>query len=159
MVPEADCEYPSMYTPNFPERLLYQDTLLGITHEYEVGSITLGCLTDCCLASFKYRHVQSLYDENPSFTRKVHESVILLMYDLAKYIGILRAQSARAKVRAALELLTQWEIHLSNNSLSELLALDRTTVSRELSSLKRYDAELWSAYMRTKSHRVSMLNP
>lgn len=137
---------PCMYTFTSPGRLLYQDTLLNIKREYEVGYITAECLTDCRLATFKYRHVQNLYNQHPDFARKTHESIIAISYDFAKYIGILRAPSARAKVYGAIELMCQWNIRLTTNGLAELLALDRTTVSRELTALRKYTPELWEKY-------------
>lgn len=137
---------PCMYTLTSPGRLLYQDTLLNIKREYEVGYITAECLTDCRLATFKYRHVQNLYNQYPNFARKAHESIIAISYDFAKYIGILRAPGARAKVRGAIELMCQWKIRLTTNNLAELLALDRTTVSRELTALRKDAPELWEEY-------------
>lgn len=150
---------PCLYTPNFAGRLLYQDTLLNVRRDYEYDYITIECLTDCRLATFKYRHVQTLYDEDPTFARKVHESAILLMYDLAKYIGVLRTSSAFAKTRAAVDLLIQWDTHLSNNGLAQLLALDRTTVSRELTNLKHREPILWKTYVGLKKHRIDVPEP
>lgn len=142
-----------------PGRVLFQDALFGIQDNNPSPYVSMECLTDCCIAAFDHEFVRMLYSTNPYFARKVNESAVMIMYDYAKYAGILRAEGMFDKVVLLIRHLVDYQLFLSNNHLAQVLACDRTTVSRAVARVRCELPELWERYVANKHRPIELMAP
>ena len=92
--------------------------------------ISMDFLTDCCMATFDHRFFLGLYEADAAFGRKVNESAVMIMFDQTKYAGIMRSEGAYAKVVLLLKALASCRVCVPERHIADILACDRTTVSR-----------------------------
>lgn len=150
---------PQLYTFCLPGRLLFQDVLLGIESRSPTPMTSMTCLTDCLIATFEYRFLLDLMEASPVFARRVNESAVQLMYDMSEFIGILRTEGAFAQTVLLLRYLAKADLCVSSNDLADILSVNRTTISRALSRVKREMPELWDAYQANRRRPIVLLEP
>lgn len=147
------------YSLCMPGRVLSQDVLFGMNEGNPLSYISMDFLTDCCMATFDHRFFLGLYEADAAFGRKVNESAVMIMFDQTKYAGIMRSEGAYAKVVLLLKALASCRVCLPERHIADILACDRTTVSRAGARIRREFPDLWERYLANKNRRVEMLYP
>lgn len=148
-----------LYSFCMPGRVLSQDILLDVKGKPAMPYISMGSLTDCCIATLEHRFVLDLYRNHPAFSRSVNESAVRIMYDVSTYAGIMRAEGAYTKTVLMMRHLLEHGQYLQNHHLADVLACNRTTISRAVTRARQELPDLWAAYNANKHRRIKILQP
>ncbi len=74
----------------------------------------------------------------------------MIMFDQTKYAGIMRSEGAYAKVVLLLKALASCRVCVPERHIADILACDRTTVSRAGARIRRSFPIYGSVILRTK---------
>ncbi|MDO4289954.1 MAG: Crp/Fnr family transcriptional regulator [Eggerthellaceae bacterium] len=142
---------------NFPGRPLSldvtffgRDLMAGMSQAYD----NMVCLTDCYVATFSHDVFRELFESDARFARCVMQMTLLSAGDAICLSALLRGESVYQKVLLLMRRLLEFDLHLTRHDVANVLACNRTSVSRAFARVERERPELFARYMANKGRSV-----
>lgn len=139
-----------------PGRLLNQNSLFELGGADSFAYVRYDFPADSVVAVFDRDFIVELYAQDRNFARMANKSAVMIMLDMSGYASIMRVSGMTKKIELALGFLIDHGIYLPGHTLADLLACNRTSVSRAIAQTRATRPELWERYQEMK-HRMAVI--
>ena len=117
------------------------------------------CLTDCCIATFEHDLFRKLFETDRAFAFALMRAAMNLMGDISQFAALERADSVYTEVSLLMQKLMEFDLYLSRSDISNVLACNRTSVSRAFARIEEERPEFFARYVANKNRPTEYFRP
>ena len=139
-----------------PGRVLNLDITFGFsTFKDALGYSNYEYLRDTWVAEFPHKAVYEFFDSDREFRQALSRNMLLIETDMCRYTALFRPNYTYLGLYHLLKMLADNDQYISQQSIASLMNLDRTSITKAMSRLKKEEPEVWERYQANKSRKVS----